>query len=238
MTETVSYIPKDKKAGIICAMQLEADGIISEMTDKSIYPVSGITFTRGKIGGRDVIVAVCGIGKVFASLCAEAMIISFSPDFIINTGVAGGLGDGLKIGDTVVAAALVQHDMDTSPLGDPKGLISGINIIELPTDDGVRAAICSSAEEIGYTARTGIIASGDRFIASDSDRISIKEEFGALACEMEGGAVAQVCYVNRIPCGVLRAISDSGDGDAVDDYPAFARDAALRAAKIILKVLA
>jgi adenosylhomocysteine nucleosidase len=128
--------------------------------------------------------------------------------------------------------------MDTSAIGDPKGLISGINVIELPCDKNASELLKKCAEAEGIHVETGIIASGDRFIAQDSEKSFIRDTFSAIACEMEGAAVGQVCYVNHVPCCVMRAISDGGDEDAKMDYPTFAKMAAERAVKVMLGFLA
>ena len=117
--------------GIIGAMDVEVENLKNKIQDKKVDIISGIEFVSGKIEGKEVVVAKCGIGKVFASICAEAMIIKFNPDYIINTGVAGTLTCELSIGDVAISESLCQHDMDTSPIGDPKGLLSGINIINI-----------------------------------------------------------------------------------------------------------
>ena len=103
--------------GIIGAMAVEIDELRERLTDPTDEVISNIRFTCGKLAGKDVVLAVCGIGKVFAAICAQTMILTYRPELIINTGVAGGLDKDLKIGDVVVATGLVQHDMDTSPLG-------------------------------------------------------------------------------------------------------------------------
>ena len=223
--------------GIICAMKKEADGIISAMVNVNKETVSGIEFNIGRIGKRDCVVAVCGIGKVFAALCAQTMIIKYDPCLIINSGVAGGLSPELKICDIAIASSLVQHDMDTSALGDPKGLISGINIVELPCDKKTASLLKKCAEDEGIHVIEGVIASGDKFISENSDKVFIHNTFGAIACEMEGAAVGQVCYVNAVPCCVMRAISDGGDDNAKMDYPTFAKIAAEQAVKVILNYL-
>ncbi len=221
--------------GIICAMNKEARGIIERMTEVTTEEISGVTFNKGKINGKDCVVAVCGIGKVFAALCAQTMILRYSPSLIINSGVAGGLHPSLKVCDITVATSLVQHDMDTSAIGDPKGLISGINIINIPTDEEASARLTSAAQSCGINVINGVIATGDKFIASDSDKKSIVDNFSAIACEMEGGAIAQVCYVNKTPVCVMRAISDGGDDSATLDYPTFARLASEQSVKVIMK---
>lgn len=221
--------------GIIAAMHKEADGIIEKMNVTNTEVISGITFTIGKLKNKDCVVAVCGIGKVFAALCAQTMILRYSPSLIINSGVAGGLDPSLKVCDIALASSLVQHDMDTSSLGDPKGMISGINIINLPCDEKNTDRLRKCAEAEGIKTLTGVIASGDRFVSSSSDKKAIVDSFSAIACEMEGAAIAHVCYVNNVPCCVMRAISDGGDDNAVLDYPTFAKMAAQRAINVIIR---
>ncbi len=212
--------------GIIGAMTIEIEGIRAKMTDKSSKTVSGVEFVSGKLCGRDVVTAVCGIGKVFASICAEAMILTYNPEFIINTGVAGGISDKLKIGDIAVGERVVQHDMDTSPIGDPKGLLSGINKIYLGCDSEISNRISESARSLGFNTVFGTIATGDQFIASSEKRAELENDFSAIAAEMEGGAIGHVCYVNGVKFAVLRAISDSANEESVSDYPTFAKAAA------------
>ena len=110
--------------GIICAMEVELSKISEAMDIKIKKEISGVEFLYGTLEGKNVVCAVCGVGKVFAAICTEAMILNFAPDVIVNSGVAGGLSDSLSICDAVVAESMVQHDMDTSPLGDPVGLLS------------------------------------------------------------------------------------------------------------------
>ena len=207
--------------GIIGAMQPEVEGLIANLTDASCECVSGIELHTGILEGRRVAVAKCGIGKVFAALCAEVMILKYSPSLIVNTGVGGALAKGLSATDTVIAESLVQHDMDTSPLGDPQGLVSGINKIYFETDKRASDILMQAAKELGICAVRGRIATGDKFIASKEDKERIVNTFGSDACEMEGCAIAQVAYVNSTPCAVIRAISDSADGEANMDYMTF-----------------
>ena len=212
--------------GIIAAMDVEMKSLRSYMENTETEVISGIRFVRGTLEGKDVVTAVCGIGKVFAALCAQTMILHYQPRCIINTGVAGTLTDALTIGSIAVSSAVVQHDMDTSPLGDPVGLISGINKVELPADRLLTGQLSACAKVMGAKTATGVIASGDQFVASAERKAFIVEHFKAIACEMEGAAVGQVCYVNKIPFCVLRAISDSADGSSHMDYPTFVQMAA------------
>ena len=193
--------------GIIGAMKIEIEALNAQMENRQTKTVSGIEFTSGTLCGREVVTSVCGIGKVFAAMCAQTMILLYSPDRIINTGVAGSLSTKLNIGDIAVSDFVVEHDMDTSPLGDPVGMISGK------------------------------IASGDCFVNSAEKKKYISETFGAIACEMEGAAIGHVCYVNKVPFCVIRAISDAADGSSHMDYSKFTALAAKNSAAVMTELL-
>lgn len=219
--------------GIICAMALEAEKIEAEMTGVHEDVISGVTYKSGKVGDCEIVLAVCGVGKVFAALCAEVMILKYAPDAIINAGVAGSLKEDLWVFDSVLAREVLQHDMDTSAIGDPPGLISGINKIEFKTDPALSFMIEEAAKENNIGIKYVKIATGDKFVDTDEDRNAIREKFGADVCEMEGGAIAQVCYVNGVPFALLRTISDA----ECEDFAAFASRAADISATIILAYL-
>lgn len=207
--------------GIIGAMQPEVEGLVAQLASPVKECVSGIDFYTGELFGKRVCVAKCGIGKVFAAICAEIMILRYSPSLLVNTGVGGALSGELLPCDTVVATSLVQHDMDTSPIGDPKGLISGINKIYFDSDARAVDILISAAAALGLRAFPGIVATGDKFIASFADKEQIVKSFSASACEMEGCAIAQTAFVNNTPFAVIRAISDSANGESTIDYPTF-----------------
>lgn len=219
--------------GIIGAMSVEMEKLISLTENKEEATVGSIRFTKGVLFGTEAVLATCGIGKVFAGICAQTMILTYHPELIINVGVGGTLTDRLSVTDIAIADSLVQHDMDTSPLGDPVGLISGINIVEIPCDDVLSALLQTAAESLNIRTARGVIASGDQFIASAAQKERITGAFGAIACEMEGAAIGQVCYVNRVPVAVVRAISDSADGSANLSYGEFTKVAAENSARVL-----
>ena len=223
--------------GIIGAMEPEVFSLVEKLEDKKIDTVSGIDFYSGKIFDKKVVIARCGIGKVFAAICAEVMILNYSPSLLVNTGVGGALSLGLSTGDVVVADKLCQHDMDTSAIGDPKGLVSGINKIFFDADGRAVKILSDEAASLGLNCLVGIVASGDNFIASAEDKKRIVNDFNACACEMEGAAIAQVAFVNSVPFAVVRAISDSADGEATMDYPTFLPIAAANSAKMTLSLI-
>jgi len=222
--------------GIIAAMQKEMDMIAAAMTDPVTEKVGAVTFVKGTLAGYPVVCSVCGIGKVFAAICTEAMILKYSPELIVNTGVGGTLTKSLSIGDVAVSTKVCQHDMDTTAIGDEPGLISGINRVYFPADGEAVSAICEIAKKLAIKTHCGTIASGDKFIASAEEKERITTLFGAVCCEMEGGSVGHVCFVNNVPFAVIRAISDDADGGAVEDYPAFAAASAEKSARIVISL--
>ena len=223
--------------GIIGAMDPEVEGLIARLDNRAEEVVAGIKFHTGTIFSKPVVIARCGVGKVFASMCATAMIIRYQPILVVNTGVGGALSESLACADTVVATRLVQHDMDTSPLGDPVGLISGINRVFFDTDERASNIVVEAAESFGIPVRRGIVATGDRFVADSETRERLRTLFGADVCEMEGGAIAQAAFVSGTPFAVVRAISDSANGSSVLDYPAFLKIAAESSERLTLALI-
>lgn len=223
--------------GIIGALSEEVTGLISELSEHKCESASGIDFHIGSLCGKRVVVAKCGVGKVFAAICAATMIIKYSPSLLINTGVGGAISKELKPGDIVIADRLCQHDMDTSPLGDPKGLISGINKIYFESDSKAVEILKSEANILPCKVLLGTVASGDKFIARCEDKEFIETAFSATACEMEGAAIAQAAFVSGTPFVVIRAISDSADGDANMSYAEFLPIAAERGSLLTRRLI-
>lgn len=220
--------------GIIGAMHIEVEKVKSLMENKTAETVSGIEYVNGTLHGKEIVIAACGIGKVAAAMCTQTMILKYSPECIINTGVGGSLDARLSIGDIAIGESLVQHDMDTSPLGDPVGLISGLNIVNIPADERVVSVLEKAAEKLdGVKTVRGIIASGDQFVASAEKKKYIVDTFNASVCEMEGAAIAQVCFTNAVAFCVVRAVSDCADGSSHMAYNEFLPVAASNAARLI-----
>lgn len=219
--------------GIIGAMDVEVEGIKLVVENSSERVISGIIFVSGTIEGCSVVVAKCGIGKVNAAICAEAMILTFHPSLIINVGVAGSLSSELSIGDIVIADKVCQHDFDTTPVGDKRGLIAEVNLINIPADQDAYEHLAECVKACGINYKIGTIASGDIFVADSETKDFIVSEFSALACEMEGASIGQVCWLNRVPFTVLRALSDDANENSHMDYPEFCRLAAHRSIMVI-----
>jgi len=222
--------------GIIGAMQIEVDNLLENIKNKVETTISGIKYTRGTINNKEVVVAKCGIGKVFAAICTQTMILKFNPKIIINTGISGGIKN-LDIGEVVIADNVVQHDIDTSPLGDPKGMISGINLIQIPCSKNIVKKIDNLLKRGNIKHKIGTIATGDQFIANNKYVKKINKEFRAIAFDMESGAIGQVCYVNKVDYGIVRSISDNGSDSAGQDFEGFSKKAAKVSALIVKKII-
>ena len=218
--------------GIIVAMDTEKSALSVENAREE--KIGNLSFTIGTIEDTPVVVAVSGIGKVFAAMCAQTMILHYKPTLLINCGVAGSLSPKLNVFDVAIGTGAVQYDMDTTPLGDPRGLISGLDIVEMPCDKEATAKLSACAKTLGLQSEEGLIATADRFCASREEKSAILSMFPqAIACEMEGGSISQVATANQIPFCLFRAISDTADGGAPVSYETFVVKAAENAGKLM-----
>ena len=195
---------------------------------------AGRDFHFGRLDGHDVILVRCGIGKVAAAITAAVLLDAFDAGALLFTGVAGGLGDGVRVGDIVVATTLLQHDMNAEPLF-PRWEVPLTGRARFDADpawsarlaQASRTLAAGNAHAVGAAIHLGLVVSGDRFVAthaeSDQLRALLPE---ALAVEMEGAAMAQVCHDFGRPFGVVRTISDRADDAAHGDFQRFVRDVA------------
>lgn len=179
-------------------------------------------FFSGSLLGKDIVVVTCGIGKVNAAVCTQILIDDFQVDKIINVGVAGGIGKAVNPGDVVIGHNLVQHDMDTVAFGDKPGQIPRMDTFDFKCDESLIELAKNACNDIkNHNNFVGRIVTGDQFIA-DIEKIKwLASEFEALACEMEGGSIAHVCYLNSIPFVVIRSISDNANTGAHMDFEKF-----------------
>lgn len=225
------------KIGIIGAMDVEVDQLKAAMQNLRISEVASMTFCEGVLSGANVVVVRCGVGMVNSATCTQILIDHFGVDAVINTGIAGSLDASINIGDIVVATDAVNHIMDVTNLGYEAGVTPGIDTLAFPADKMLRNTILKAAATLGATTHTGRIASGDCFVCSNAEKQRITSAFGARCCEMEGAAMAQVCYLNQVPYIIVRAISDKADGSSSVDYPTFEAQAANLCARLTQKTL-
>lgn len=226
--------------GFICALDVEVEGIKKMMDDFKEQTVARIAYTKGVIGGVEVVCCECGIGKVNAAMSTQLMIDLYHPDVIINSGIAGSLSRGIRIGDIVISDDCVQHDMDGTEMGDRPGEIqfNDEKRIFFPADKATADRLeqaCSVLSDTGI--HRGRIASGDIFITAHDRRQGIADMFSALACEMEGAAVGHVCYRNGVPYAILRCISDDFNGNEYIDFMRFRAIAAEKSIKVIAEFI-
>lgn len=191
------------KIGIIVAMHKELELLLPLLQDSEQSRMGGCEFYRGRMGRHDVIAMQCGIGKVNAAVGALTLINSFLPDFVINSGVAGGADKAVNVMDVVAGARVAYHDVWCGPES-ALGQVQGLPLYF----DGARRLLDLIPQHEGI--HKGLICSGDQFIDTMDAIKRIKDNFPqALAVDMESGAIAQVCHLNKVPFLALRVISDS-----------------------------
>lgn len=207
--------------GIIGAMESEVESIFANMTSKEKININNLTFYKGLLFDKDVVVVKCGIGKVNAALCTQLLILTFKVDKIINTGIAGATGKGLNIYDFVVSSQAVYHDFDTSFFGYKLGQVPGMEETFKADEDLQKLALQAfekSELAKNHKIQNGLIASGDQFIAGGERKSFIINNFHPLCVEMEGCAIAHTCFANNIPFVIIRCMSDCADDSAVETY--------------------
>lgn len=228
-----------EKIGIIGAMVEEVDALKANMSDMKVSEYSQMQFCEGKLSKKDVVVVQCGMGKVNAAICTNTLIHVFGCKKIINTGVAGSLNPMIDIGDIVVSIDATQHDFNAEPIGFERGVIPYTNRYAFPADEAMRKLAVEVAKEVAPNLQIfeGRVCSGDIFVATKKHKQSIVKSFEGLCCEMEGAAIAQVCYLDEIPYVIIRAISDKSDATESADFESFKAGAAANCEKIVQKML-
>ena len=206
--------------GIIAALEEELNKLVQIMDGCEAFEVGGTVFKKGKIGGVTAVVALSGVGKVNAAMTTALMLSQFKVDELFSIGMAGGVEGSLKRGDIVVADRLVQYDFDTSALGAQAGVIDGREGPYFSCQPRLTQALFEAAGTL-TTAKIGVIATGDRFVADTALATRLNKTFGAYCVEMESCAVAQVAERFNVDFGACRVISDGGGDEAAGDFTAF-----------------
>jgi adenosylhomocysteine nucleosidase len=241
---------------IVSALHEELAAVLELMPDEQQQVVGGRSFWLGHLHGQDVVAVLSGIGKVAAATTATALIERFGVQRIVFTGVAGGLGVGVQVGDVVVAQRFLQHDMDASPIF-PRHEVPGYGRSTFEADATLTAQLARASEQVlralpsqlgpevlnAFGVQTprrhqGLLISGDRFVSTTAESRALREALpDALAVEMEGAAFAQVCHDYGVPLAVVRTISDRADDAAHVDFPRFLREVASRYSSAIIDAL-
>ncbi len=222
--------------GIIGAMEVEVARLKAEMENVAVKEKAGMEFYQGSLCGCPAVIVRSGVGKVNAALCAQILVDDFGADRIVNTGIAGSLRAEINIGDVVISADTLQHDMDATGFGYKLGEIPQRDCSIFPADNGL---ICLARECCGevnpdIAVFTGRVVSGDQFISGLEKKQWLAETFAGYCTEMEGAAVAQAAYRNRVPFLIVRAISDKADESATMDYDVFEARAVEHSVRLML----
>ncbi|SFO00332.1 adenosylhomocysteine nucleosidase [Formivibrio citricus] len=207
---------------ILGAMESEISEFLSCMQNRQTCNWNGFEHHRGTIDGHEVLVSRSGVGKVKAAMMTQHLIDDYKPRAILFTGLAGSLRPHIAIGDTLVARDLVQHDMDTSGIGYPRGQIPFTDWRFLPADPCLLEIASGFTPQQG-SLHIGRICTGDQFITHREmdSHAHLTGELEGDGVEMEGASVAQVCAINKVPCLVARTISDKADGSAAVNFEEF-----------------
>ena len=227
------------RIGIIGAMDEEVDILKKSANITNITKIAEMEFCEAELNNKNVVIVKCGMGKVNAGICAHTLINIFNCNKIINTGVAGSLDNKLNIGDIVVSVDAVQHDYDVSEIGFKKGEIPYTGLYAFPADEDMRSVAKEvlNKSDLNIKYYEGRICSGDQFISTKEEKYNITSNFGGLCCEMEGAAIAQVCYLNKTPYLIIRAISDKDDAAENVEYELFKEDSAKNSATIVSGII-
>lgn len=227
-----------KRIGLIGAMEEEIDILKKSIVDEHTTNRADMDFFSGKLDGIDTVVVRSGIGKVNAAIAAQILISEFKVDYIINTGVAGGLKDGINVGDIVISTDAIEHDFDTTAFGDELGVIPRMKTSVFKADEYlINVAYKAANDNIDGKAHIGRIVSGDKFISSKDEALKLGRLFNAFAVEMEGAAIAHTSYLNNIPFVIIRSISDNADGNATKDFSQFVKEAAIVSSNIVKEMI-
>ncbi|GKQ42837.1 5'-methylthioadenosine/S-adenosylhomocysteine nucleosidase [Companilactobacillus sp. RD055328] len=221
--------------GVIIPMEEEQRLLLESMENIEESNIAGVTFYQGTYKKHHLVLALSGIGKVQASMTTTLMANIYQPELIINTGSAGGIGQGLKIGDVVISTKLAYHDVNV--VGYKHGQLPKRELF-FEADSNSVEKIASAATATGLAFHKGLIVTGDQFIGTNEQNQQILGNFpDALASEMEGAAVAQVCNEFKIPFVVIRSMSDVGDSNAAVDFDEFVVTAGKNSVSMLLNFL-
>ncbi len=224
---------------VIGAMQPEIEWLKGRLKNSQTHRFGAFEIYEGELAGRRVALSLSGIGKVNAAVATALLVRHFSPACVINTGSAGGLGAGLKVGDVVIGVQTAHHDVDVTAFGYAPGQVP-----QLPPAFDSDAGLVAAAERAaaafeGAAVHRGLIVSGDQFIHSAEKSAALRGLFPeVLAVEMEAAAIAQACAQLAVPFVVIRALSDSADEKADVSFDEFLQQAGLHSAAMVEAMIA
>lgn len=222
---------------IIVAMDEELNAIKNQINNLSEQKIHNLPIYMGNINDKEFIISKSGVGKVNAARITQMLIDKFDIEFVINLGSAGAVNEELEVGDVVIGKTLIQHDFDITAFNHEKGYITKIGK-KIGSDKDLINRIKSIFDEIkeGYNVIVGTIATGDIFLTDVNMKNKIRSKFNADCVEMEGGAIAQVCYLSNIPFVIVRGISDKVNGNNNMQFNEYLEKASERSSLFITKL--
>ena len=233
-TQNISAAP----VAVIGAMAQEVELLKSGMENVETRQIGRFTLYHGLYAGKPMVLAQSGIGKVNAAVATTLVVELFHPACVINTGSAGGLGQGLKVGDVVIGTHVAHHDVDATAFGYEIGQVPQLPRMFAGDARLVAAAVEAAAAFDGAHVHQGLIVSGDQFIHSSDKVAAIRANFdGVQVVEMEAAAIAQACAQLDVPCVVIRAVSDLADDKAEMSFDEFLQTAAVHSAKMVQQLI-
>lgn len=222
-----------KKIGIIFAMYEELEAFLKLVKQNKTTKIYDLTFYECTVNNCLCILTETGVGKVNASRSTQVLIDKYSPDYIFNIGVAGGITKELNVSDVVVANSLIQYDFDITAFNHPIGYVPKVGVYVECDNKLINLALSLNKNNI----KKGIIATADSFCTNESKAKDIHHQFNAIAVEMEGASVGQVCYLCNIPFLVIRAISDVIGKDNLITYEKFLNESSREVSNTILEII-
>ncbi|MDX1347933.1 MAG: 5'-methylthioadenosine/S-adenosylhomocysteine nucleosidase [Thiomicrorhabdus chilensis] len=226
------------KVAIIGAMEEEVTLLRSQLTYLQTQHHAGFEYYLGQIGNVEVVLLRSGIGKVNAAISSTLLLQLYDPDYVINTGSAGGFHTDLNVGDIVISSSVCHHDVDVTPFGYDLGQVPGMPTCFLPDENLVKAAQNSIDALQEVVHMHGLIATGDRFMHQAEDVTNTRNNFPEMiACEMEAAAIAQVCHTFETPFVIIRSLSDIAGKENAVTFEKYLEQAATHSAKVIMEML-
>ena len=231
------------RAGIIGAMEPEVAILKAKLENGDTIIHAGYTFHQGQLNGNDVVIVQSGIGKVAAALATAMLIDKFKPDYIVNTGSAGGFEPSLKVGDIVISSEVRYHDVDVTAFGyemgqlpaNPAAYIAHPSLVE-----AAKTGISQLKKTDGNNIQTlvGLITTGDTFMTKDDDIAKARANFPTMAAvEMEGAAIAQTCYHFKLPFVIIRSMSDNAGKESPTSFETYLEKASVNSSQLVINML-
>jgi len=231
------------KAGIVGAMEPEVVILKAKLTNCQTIKHAGYEFYQGQLNGSDAVIVQSGIGKVAAALATAMLIDKFQPDYIVNTGSAGGFEQSLKVGDIVVSSEVRYHDVDVTAFGYEIGQLPANPAAYIPHPTLVEAAkkgveVLSANSEVNIQTLVGLITTGDTFMTADDDIAKARANFPTMAAvEMEGAAIAHTCHQFGVPFVVIRSMSDIAGKESPTSFEAYLETASVNSSQLVMNMI-